>query len=43
MNEINEQCEKDVERAYRQWQEDLKRADEKNMWMQQFLDSLENI
>lgn len=43
MNEINEQCEKDVERAYRRWQEDLKRADEKNMWMQQFLDSLENI
>lgn len=43
MNEINEQCEKDVERAYRRWQEDLKRADEKNIWMQQFLDSLENI
>ena len=43
MNDINEQYEKNVERTYRQWQEDLKRTDEKNMWMQQFLDSLENI
>ena len=43
MNNINESCEKDVERAYRRWQEDLKRTVEKNLWMQQFLDSLENI
>nr|DAM29689.1 MAG TPA: hypothetical protein [Caudoviricetes sp.] len=43
MNDINESCEKDVERAYRRWQEDLKRTAEKNLWMQQFIDSLENI
>ena len=43
MNDINEFYEKDVERAYRRWQEELKRTAEKNMWMQQFLDSLENI
>lgn len=43
MNDINESCEKDVERTYRRWQEDLKRTAEKNLWMQQFIDSLENI
>lgn len=43
INDINEFYEKDVERAYRRWQEDLKRTAEKNLWMQQFIDSLENI
>lgn len=36
-------CEDNVKRSYRRWQEELKRADNKNKWMKQFLDSLENI
>ena len=34
---------KDVECFYKRWQEDLKQTAENNMWMKQFLDSLENI
>lgn len=43
MNEINEFYENSVARAYKDWQEELKRTTDKNMWMKQFLDSLENI
>ena len=43
MNDINELYENDVARAYKRWQEELKRTADKNMWMKQFLDSLENI
>ena len=43
MNDINEFHENDVARAYKRWQEELKRTADKNMWMKQFLDSLENI
>ena len=43
MNDINEFYEDDVARAYKRWQEELKRTADKNMWMKQFLDSLENI
>lgn len=43
MNDINEFYENDVARAYKRWQEELKRTADKNMWMKQFLDSLENI
>lgn len=43
MNEINEFYENSVARAYKDWQEELKRTADKNMWMKQFLDSLENI
>ena len=43
INDINEFYEKDVERAYQGWQEELKRVADKNKWMEQFLDSLENI
>jgi hypothetical protein len=43
MNEINEFYENSVTRAYKDWQEELKRTADKNMWMKQFLDSLENI
>lgn len=39
----NEFYENDVARAYKRWQEELKRTADKNMWMKQFLDSLENI
>lgn len=43
INDINEFYEKDVERTYQRWQEELKRVADKNKWMEQFLDSLENI
>lgn len=43
MNDINEFYEDDVARAYKRWQEELKRTADKNMWMKQFLDSLENM
>jgi|GEM_PF-7029206 len=43
MNEINEFYENSVTRAYKDWQEELKSTADKNMWMKQFLDSLENI
>ena len=43
MNDINEFYENDVARAYKRWQEEQKRTADKNMWMKQFLDSLENI
>lgn len=43
INDINEFYENDVARAYKRWQEELKRTADKNMWMKQFLDSLENI
>ena len=39
----NEFYENDVARAYKRWQEELKRTADKNMWMKQFLDSLDNI
>ena len=32
-----------VESAYENWQNDLKRIADKNMWMKQFLDSVDNI
>ena len=43
INDINEFYEKDTERAYQRWQEELERVADKNKWMKQFLDSLENI
>ena len=43
IKDINEFYEKDVERAYQRWQEELKRVADKNKWMKQFLESLENI
>ena len=43
INDINEFYEEDTERAYQRWQEELKRVTDKNKWMKQFLDSLENI
>ena len=32
-----------VESAYKNWQNDLKRIADKNIWMEQFLDSVDNI
>lgn len=43
INDMNASCEKKVGEAYEQWQEELKRTDEKNTWMQQFLESLDSL
>ena len=43
ISELKESADKDVERAYKKWQEEIKRTEEKNLWMKLFLDSLENI
>lgn len=42
IKDINEFYEKDVERAYQKWQAELKRTNDKNKWMKQFLDSLDD-
>ena len=41
MNDINEFYENEVDKAHKRWQEELKRTADKNMWMKQFLDSLD--
>lgn len=40
---MNASCEKNVGEAYEQWQKDLKRTAEKNTWMRQLLESLDNF
>ena len=40
---LKDQEDKEVNRAYEKYQAELKRVEEKNLWMKQFLDSLENI
>lgn len=39
---LRDNADKQVKRRYEKWQEELKRVEEKNLWMKQFLDSLEN-
>lgn len=43
INNTNASCEKNVGEAYEQWQKDLKRTAEKNTWMRQLLESLDNF
>lgn len=43
ISELKKSVDKDVERTYKKWQEEIKRTEEKNLWMKLFLDSLENI
>lgn len=43
INNMNASCEKNVGEAYEQWQKDLKRTAEKNTWMRQLLESLDNF
>ena len=43
IDELNEYYEEDVARSYKRWQEELEWVAKKNMWMKQFIDSLENI
>ena len=40
---LKDQEDKEVNRAYEKYQAELKRVEEKNLWMKQFLDSLENM
>ena len=39
---LKDNIDKQVKRRYENWQEELRRVEEKNLWMKQFLDSLEN-
>lgn len=43
INTMNEIYEQNVERTYKDWQHEIKRTADKNMWMKQFLDSVDNI
>ena len=40
---LKDNADKEVKRTYENWQVELKRVEEKNLWMRQFLDSLDNI
>lgn len=43
INTMNEIYEQNVERTYKNWQREIKKTADKNMWMKQFLDSVDNI
>ena len=43
INNMNKFYEQNVERTYKNWQREIKRAADKNIWMKQFLDSVDNI
>lgn len=40
---LKDNADKEVKRTYENWQAELRRVEEKNLWMKQFLDSLENM
>ena len=40
---LRDNADEKLKRAYKNWQEELRRVEEKNLWMKQFLDSLEDI
>lgn len=39
---LKDNANKELKRTYENWQAELKRVEEKNLWMKQFLDSLED-
>lgn len=41
INDIIDYYQRDIERSYKSWQEELERTRSKNEWMQKFLESLE--
>ena len=43
IDDLKDQNDMQVNRAYEKYQAELKRVEEKNLWMKQFLDSLEDI
>lgn len=40
---LRDNADEKLKRAYKNWQEELRRVEEKNLWIKQFLDSLENM
>ena len=42
IDDLKDQNDMQVNRAYEKYQAELKRVEEKNLWMKQFLDSLED-
>ena len=40
---LKDNADKEVKRTYENWQAELRRVEKKNLWMKQFLDSLENM
>lgn len=43
IDDLKDQKDRKVNRAYEKYQAELKRVEEKNLWMKQFLDSLEDM
>lgn len=43
IDDLKDQKDMQVNRVYEKYQAELRRAEEKNLWMKQFLDSLENM
>lgn len=43
INILKDDANKQVKRTYEKWQVELKRVEGKNLWMRQFLDSLNNM
>lgn len=43
IDDLKDQEDEKVNRAYKKYQAELKRVEERNLWMKQFLDSLENM
>lgn len=43
IDNLKDYADEKLKRAYKNWQEELRRVEEKNLWMKQFLDSLENM
>ena len=43
IDDLKDRKDRQVNRAYEKYQAELKRVEEKNLWMKQFLDSLENM
>lgn len=42
IDDLKDQKDREVNRAYEKYQAELKRVEEKNLWMKQFLNSLED-
>jgi hypothetical protein len=43
IDDLKDQKDMQVNRVYEKYQAELRRVEEKNLWMKQFLDSLENM
>lgn len=43
IDNLKDYADEKLKRAYKNWQEELRRVEEKNLWMKQFLDSLDDM